>query len=277
VLSARSGLWSEEQARDALALVAQTYADNRPGFGWRDVQDTTNDPIVAARRPLPYRSWQMSEDYYNAGLLTWLAVDAKLRELSHERRSLDDFARAFFGVDDGRWSVKTYTRADVVAALAAIAPFDWDAFLRARVEANAPPLDGLAASGWKLVYTDKPSEYQKTAESDSKAIDYAASIGITVSTKDGKLVDVRWNGPAFKAGLASGGTVVAINGREFSAEKLKDAVAATSKGEPLDLLVKTGDVYRTFRIDYRDGLKYPHLERIGGTPDRLTAILSARK
>ena len=98
-----------------------------------------------------------------------------------------------------------------------------------------------------------------------------------MSTKDSKLADVRWNGPAFKAGIASGGTLVAVNGREFSAERLKDAVAATAKGEPLDLLVKTGEMYRTFRIDYHDGLKYPHFERIAGTPDRLTAILSARK
>ena len=277
VLAARAGLWTTDQAKDAIALVVARYADNRPAFAWRNVQDTTNDPVAMQRRPEPYRNYQMSEDYYSAGQLTWLAVDAKLRELTHEKRSLDDFARAFFGVDDGRWTVKPYTFDDVVAALNGVAPYDWAKFLRERIDAHAPPLDGVAASGWKLVYTDKPSEYQKTAESDAKAIDYAASIGITVSTKDGKLTDVKWNGPAFKAGLASGGTVVAINGREFSAERLKDAVAGTAKGEPLELLVKTGDLYRTFRIDYREGLKYPHLERIAGTPDRLTAILSARK
>ncbi len=277
VLAARSGLWTMDQAKDAIAMLVSRYADNRPAFAWRNVQDTTNDPVAMQRRPEPYRNYQMSEDYYSAGQLTWLAVDAKLRELTHEKRSLDDFARAFFGVDDGSWIVKPYTFDDVVAALNGVAPFDWAKFLRDRIDAHAPPLDGVAASGWKLVYTDKPSEYQKTAESDAKTIDYAASIGITVSTKDGKLTDVKWNGPAFKAGIASGGTLVAIDGREFSAERLKDAVAATSKGEPLDLLVKSGDLYRTFRVDYKDGLKYPHLERIGGTPDRLTAILSARK
>ncbi len=131
-------------------------------------EDTTNDPVVAARRPLPYRSYQMSEDYYSAGQMIWLAVDAKLRELSHDRHSLDDFARAFFGVDDGSWRVKPYTFDDVVAALNAIAPYDWATFLRQRVDANAPPLDGFAASGWKLVYTDKPSDYQKTAETEGK-------------------------------------------------------------------------------------------------------------
>ncbi|HEY6942716.1 peptidase M61 [Dokdonella sp.] len=278
VLSARSGLWSEEQARDALALVAQTYADNRPGFDWRDVQDTTNDPIVAARRPLPYRSWQMSEDYYNAGLLTWLAVDAKLRELSRERRSLDDFARAFFGIDDGRWGVKTYTRADVVAALDAIARFDWDAFLRAHVEAKAAPLDGLAASGWKLAYTDAPSAFQRSVEADRKSIDLSASLGIVVGTKDGRIADVRWNGPAFKAGLGASGTLVAVDSRAFTPERLADAIKAAKGGKaPIELLVRDGDDYRSVRVDYHDGLKYPHLERIPGTPDRLGAILAARR
>lgn len=277
VLAARSGLWTMDQAKDAIALLVSRYADNRPAFAWRNVQDTTNDPVAMQRHPEPYRNYQMSEDYYSAGQLTWLAADAKLRELTHEKRSLDDFAHAFFGVDDGSWTVKPYTFDDVVAALNGVAPYDWARFLRDRIDAHAPPLDGVAASGWKLVYTDTPSEYQKTAEADAKAIDYAASIGITVSTKDGKLADVKWNGPAFKAGVASGGTLVAVNGREFSAERLKDAVAATSKGQPLDLLVRTGDMYRTFRVDYRDGLKYPHLERVAGTPDRLTAILSARK
>ncbi|HJT99515.1 MAG TPA: peptidase M61 [Rhodanobacteraceae bacterium] len=277
VLAARSGLWTIDQAKDAIALVASRYADNRPAFSWRNVQDTTNDPVAMQRRPEPYRNYQMSEDYYSAGQLTWLAVDSKLRELSRERRSLDDFARAFFGIANGSWQVTPYTFEDVVAALNGVAPYDWAKFLRDRIDAHAPPLDGIGASGWKLVYTDKPSEYQKIAESDAKGIDYAASIGITVSTKDGKLSDVRWNGPAFKAGVASGGTLVAINGREFSAERLKDAVAATAKGTPIELLVKSGELYRTFKLDYRDGLKYPHLERIAGSPDRLTAILSARK
>ncbi|HEY6985512.1 MAG TPA: peptidase M61 [Rhodanobacteraceae bacterium] len=277
VLAARSGLWTIDQARDALALVASRYADNRPGFSWRSVQDTTNDPVTAARRPLPYRNYQMSEDYYSAGQLIWLAVDAKLRAFTHERRSLDDFAHAFFGVDDGSWTVKTYTFDDVVAALNAIEPYDWRAFLRERLDAHAPPLDGFAASGWKLVYTDKPSSYQKSAESEGKFADHAASIGIAVSTKDGKITDVRWNGPAFKAGISPAGMLVAVQGREFSPERLQDAIAATANGAPIELLIKEGDLYRTYKIDYRGGLKYPHLERIDGAPDRLSAILAPRK
>jgi len=278
VLAARSGLWTEDQARDALAMVAARYADNRPGFSWRSVQDTTSDPVIAARRPLPYRNYQMSEDYYAAGQLIWLAVDARLRERSHDRRSLDDFARAFFGVDNGSWTVKPYTFDDVVAALDAIVDDDWAKFLRSRVDANAPPLDGFAASGWQLVYTDKPSEYQKSAEAESKLADHSASIGLIVSTKDAKIADVRWNGPAFKAGIAPTATIVAVGGREFTPDRLKDAITAAKGGNaPIELLIKNGDTYRTFRVDYRDGLKYPHLERAPSTPDRLSAILAARR
>ena len=278
VVAARAGLLSAEQTRDAIALVAAAYADNRPGFGWRDVQDTTNDPVIAQRRPLPYRNYQMSEEYYSAGQLIWLSVDAKLRDLSHEKRSLDDFARAFFGVDNGSYVTKTYTFDDVVAALSRVAAHDWATFLRERIDTNAPPLDGLAASGWKLVYTDQPSAYQKSSETERKTSDYSASLGLTVGSKDGKIGDVRWNGPAFKAGLAPTSILVAVNGHAFKPEGLKDAVAA-AKGsvQPIELLVKNGDEYKTLRVDYHGGLKYPHLERIAGMPDRLNAILAPRR
>lgn len=277
VLAARSGLHSAEQARDELAIIVANYADNRPGFSWRNVQDTTNDPTVAQRRPLPYRNYQMSEDYYSAGALIWLAVDAKLRELTREKKSLDDFARAFFGVDNGDWKVKTYTFDDVAATLNSIAPHDWAKFLRDRVDANAPPLDGLAAAGWKLVYTDKPSEYQKNSESVVKATNLSTSIGLMIAQDGGRISDVRWDGPAFKAGIAPGGTIIAVNGREYKPDRLTDAMKeAKSNSAPIELLVKNGDLYKTYRIDYRDGAKYPHLERIPGTVDRLSAILAPR-
>ena len=278
VLAARSGLWDAAQARDAIALVAARYADNRPGLRWRNVQDTTNDPIIAQRRPLAYGNYQLSEDYYSAGQLVWLAVDAKLRELSHEKRSLDDFARAFFGGDDGGHVVKTYTFDAVVAALNGVAACDWAAFLRARIDAHAPPLDGLAASGWKLAYTDQPSAFQASNETERKAVDFSTSLGITLGSKDGRIADVRWNGPAFNAGVAPSGSLIAVNGHEFTPERLQDAIKAAKGGSaPIDLLIKTADEYRSVRVDYHDGLKYPHLERIAGTPDRLDAILAPRR
>lgn len=275
VLAARSGLWDRQTALDSLAVVAATYDGDRPGLAWRNVQDTTHDPIIAMRRPQPYRSHQLSEDYYNAGALIWLAVDARLRALTGERRSLDDFASRFFGIDDGSWSVLPYSFDDVVAALDGIAPHDWAGFLRSRLDAHAAPLDGLAASGWKLVYRDTQSAYQKAAQAARKTTDYTGSLGLVVANGSGIVEGVRWDGPAFNAGIAPDSTLLAVNGYVFETAALDDAIkAAQTGGTPIELVVKHGDSVQTVAIDYRGGLRYPHLERIAGTPDRLSKILT---
>ncbi len=50
----------------------------------------------------------------------------------------------------------------------------------------------------------------------------------------------------------------------------------TSK-DAISLLVKDGAHYKTVSIDYHGGLRYPHLERIAGTPDMWSEILAEKK
>ena len=278
VMAARSGLWKQDQALDMLANVAATYDRGRPGLQlWRNIQDTTNDPIIAMRRPLPYRNYQMSEDYYSGGQMIWLDVDGKLRDLTGNKRSIDDFAKAFFGVNNGDWAVNTYTFEDVVKTLNDIAPFDWTSYLRERLDGHGPLIGGFEANGWKLVYNDKPSEVAKAMETRAGGANLTYSLGVSMG-KGGDVVDVLWDSPAFKAGLSPAMKVVAVNGKEYSSDALKDAVtaAAKDKSQPVELLVKNFDEYSTLRIDYHDGLKYPHLERIEGKADRLSELLKAR-
>ena len=276
VLAARSGLWSQQQAREMLANVAATYDRGRPGLAWRNLQDTTNDPTIAQRRPLAFRNYQMSEDYYSGGQMVWLEVDGKLRDLSGNKRSIDDFAKAFFGMDNGAWDVNPYTFDDIVATLNGIAAFDWADFLRSRVDGHGPLTGGLASHGWKLVYTDTPSDAFKAIEARSKGVNLTYSLGLTADEK-GVLGDVLWDGPAFNAGLAPGMTLVAVNGRQYSGDELKEAVKAAKGGQaPVELLIKKFDRYETVRIDYHGGLLYPNLERVAGTPDRLAELFKAR-
>lgn len=281
VLTARAGLWSPQQYRDALAMVAANYERNRAGFQWRSILDTTNDPTAAHRAALAYRSWQMSEEYYSAGQMVWLQVDARLRALSKGRKSLDDFARAFFGMDDGSFATRTYTFQDVVAALDAVAPDDWAAFLRARIEAVDPPLlEGLQASGWRLVYTDTPSEYERQYDSHRHSgrhlYNFTWSIGLTMN-EDGSINDVRWDGPAFRAGVSTGAKLVAVDGKDYSAEGLKQAItAAKGSATPITLLLKFQGGYRSVQVDYHGGLQYPHLVRVEGTPDYLDQGIAPR-
>ncbi|HRA03697.1 MAG TPA: peptidase M61, partial [Thermomonas sp.] len=216
-------------------------------------------------------------DYYRGGQMIWLEADALIRAGSNGKRSLDDFARAFFGVNDGEWKVQDlYTFEDVVATLNGVHPHDWSTFLRDRLDGRTGLTGGIEAGGWKLVYKDEPNAYAKGAGSRGGA-DFTYSIGLTIG-KDGSIGDVRWDGPAFNAGIGSGTQVIAVNGTAYDGDVLEEAIKAAKTGKaPIELLVKEFDRYRTVKIDYHGGLRHPHLERIKDKPDYLTPILSARK
>ena len=278
VLAARAGFYTRQEALDVLAGVAALYGEGRPGRSWRPLLDTTNDPIIAARRSLPWGSWQRSEDYYSEGQLIWLDADTLIRDLSKGERSLDDFAAAFFGVDDGDWGQLTYTYKDVVATLNRVQPYDWDAFFKTRVETVAvnAPLEGLARGGYRLVFRPTPNAYFQATEARSRGANLTYSIGLAVDG-NGKITAVNWGGPAFEAGLTTLSTVTAVNGEAFSPSRLREAVAATSAGAPVQLLLRTGEAFRTVTLAYAGGARYPHLERIEGTPAHLDDILAPRK
>ena len=275
VLATRAGLMAKEDALGAFASIGANL-DLRPGRTWRPLLDTTNDPIIAQRRPLGWRSWERSEDYYLEGLLIWLEVDSILRERSKGARSLDDFARAFFGDHDGDWGVLTYTFDDVVRTLNQIQPYDWAALLHERVEkTNAKaPLEGLTRGGYRIIFTDAPTDWFKADEKKRKFTDLSYSGGFTLG-RDGEVVAVVWDSPAFNAGLTVGSKLIAVDGRALEIDQLKVAIKAHQS--PLSLLIRTGDVFRTVELKYDGGLRYPRLERIPGVGNpSLDALLAAK-
>ena len=277
VLAARSGLVTPEQARDGLAQAAASL-ESRAGRTWRNLQDTTNEGTMGARRTgKDWNNWQRSADYYDESALIWLDADSLIREKSGGSKSMDDFATLFFGVEDGRVQPLPYTFEDIVITLNRVQAYDWASFLRTRLDSNGPgaPLEGLERAGWRLAYAEKPSEFARNDDREDRPEDFAYSLGLTLQ-KDGKVDSVQWGSPAFKAGLNIAVQVVAVNGRSFKAERLGDAITANKEGEaPLALLLKEGDLYRTVTVDYRGGLRYPRLERIANTPERLNAGLLA--
>jgi len=98
-----------------------------------------------------------------------------------------------------------------------------------------------------------------------------------VVDSEAKLTEVMWEGLAYKNGLTVGTQIVAVDGTAYTADRLKDAIRDAAKSpSPIELLVKNGDRYRTVRMDYHDGLRYPHLERVASVPARLDEMLAAR-
>ncbi len=280
VLAARSGLMSAAQIRDSLALFAAGEQAEAAGRSWRNLQDTTNDPIMNMRRPLAWRGYSREEDYYVEGALIWLDADTLIREKSNGARSLSDFARAFFGVDDGSWVTHTYTFEDVVAALNAVQPYDWAHFLRSRLDGHGPgaPLDGITRGGWRLVFTDQKSSLEKAEEGVRKRTDFGYSIGLALG-EENVIGNVVWGSPAFDAGLAKGGKLIAVNGLAMDdADELAEAITlAKDSKAPIELLVQSGKHFQDVKINYHGGLRYPHLERVAGTADRLDDILAPMK
>ena len=277
VLGARSGMLSKQDTLDAIAATAATYSTGTPGRAWRPLVDTTNDPIVAGRAPQPWRSWQRSEDYYSEGQLIWIDVDRIIRQQSRGKRSIDDFARAFFGMRDGDYGELTYTLDDVVATLNQVQPYDWRGYLQRRVYdvAANPPLEGINEGGYKLVYTAEPTKWIKSAEKSGKNSDLTYSGGFVVGN-DGK-VSRSVGQPGVQRGPDR-----RYGDRRGQWPRLRCRRAERrdqgcgDKRRPPELLVHDGDVYRTVKLDWRGGLRYPRLQKTGSGTGTLDALLAPR-
>lgn len=275
VLSARSGMRTPEQTRDLLANLAADFAVSR-GRDWRSVEDTTNQEQTSHRTAVTWPSWLRGEDYYTESVLVWLDADTTIRKLSDGKKSLDDFAHLFYGMDNGSFVTNTYTFDQLVQALNQVQPYDWAQFFRTRIYDVHPevPMDGITQGGYKLVYSDAVPAWEKQSGFSRFGASFATSLGFSVAA-NGDLAQVWWDGVAFKAGLAPGMQLEAVDGKVFSMDALREAIlAAEHTSAPITLLVKHAGAVSTYSLDYHDGLRIPHLERVSGTPDRLDAILA---
>jgi predicted metalloprotease with PDZ domain len=277
VLSARSAIRTPDQFRDNLAFMAARL-DHVPGRTWRNLQDTADGVPSMQGAPPQWESWRRTVDYYDEDVLNWLWVDTIIREQTHGQKSMDDFCHLFHGGQSGPPEVKTYTFDDVVNTLNQVTAYDWRGFWTERLTNHGPgaPLTGIERSGWKLVYDETPSELVKAYKRENKEINAEYSIGLLLE-ESGRIIDTVEGMLAAKAGIGPGMKIVAVNGHRFSAQSLSDALrTGTNSADPLELLVENTDYYKTYKLDYHGGEKYPHLVREESKPDVLTEIITAR-
>jgi len=286
VLAARSGMRTPEQARDVWAQIAANF-EISPGRTWRSLEETTMQPIISSHGSIPetWPSWQRGYDYYPESDLVWLDADTKIRELSDGKKSLDDFAKLFYGIDNGSYVTVPFTFEDLVKALNTVQPFDWAGFFRARVYEISPsvPEDGVTRGGYRLVYNDTEPDWLKKAES-FRGPSFSTSLGFSMKSESGpgaspgSLGNVWWDSLAFRAGITPDMQLQAVNDQKYTAAGLRDAILAAEKNkDPIKLLLKRDDEFVTIPLDYHGGMRYPHLERVETTPDRLDAILAPAK
>jgi predicted metalloprotease with PDZ domain len=271
LLTARSGLLTQQQSREQIASVASTL-EHRAGRSWRSLQDTADSAQVLYFAPSEWVSSRRSTDFYQESILLWLDVDVMIRKLTDQRRSMNDFCPLFYAGQDGQPVIKTYTFDDVVATLNQVAPYDWKAFLRERLDYTGPnaPLGGITASGWELVYNDIPNEFLAAGQAVSGGANLTSSIGITVRA-DGMIQDVIPGMAAAQAGLSPYMKILAVNDHQFSVEELNRAV---KNAAAIEILASNTGTVEHHTISYHDGLRSPHLKRVEGKPDMLDNILT---
>ena len=277
VLDPRSGLWSFDNFKDALAQIA-AMMEFTQGRTWRPLVDTARSVQLVYSGDPAWSRARRGSDYYNEMVLIWLEADVKIRQLTGNKKSLDDFCKLFHGGQNTGPKLETYTFDDVVSTLNRVAPNDWSAFLHDRVYAVQPhaPTRGIEESGWKVVYTAEPNEASKGYEG-AKGLFLYFSIGVQV-TDDAVVQDVLPDSPAARAGLSPGMKLIAVNGMKYTADRLKQAVADSSKpGSKVAVVADCGDEsLKAFAIGYRGGARYPHLVRDTTKPDLLSQIAAPR-
>lgn len=274
ILTARTGLWTRQQFLDEAAETAAAL-DHTPGRSWRPLQDTADAAQLLYGAAPEFESWRRSVDYYPEGFLIWLEADTIIRQQTNGQKSLNDFCHLFHGGQNTPPKVVPYTFDDVVNALKQVTPYDWAKFLRDRLDSYGPgaPLGGITNGGWKVVYNDQPSEYTKAEEKTRDRVDARFSIGLSLDDK-GRIFDVIVNSPSWNAGVTPGSMLIAVNGRKYTPDLLRDELQTGKQSKaPLQLLISSGDFYKTYSLDYHDGEKYAHLVRDESKPDLLGDII----
>ena len=276
VLTARSGLYS---LADFTAVLAIDYAslDATPGRTTRSLDDTAVFAPTLYAAPDWGTAQRRSVDFYEEGTLLWLDADTLIRTRSHGTRSLDDVMHRFVGIANGAVEVRPYVRADVIAALSAVAPYDWAGFFRARVDVpTAHPPSPFARAGWRLVFTARPTAFAAAEERLKPTFDLRYSLGAIVAV-DGTVKDVLFGSPAWRAGLSWGQRILAIGGRTWSRTAAADAMTVARRTRvPIEVIVDDLADVRTLSVAYTGGPRYARLVRIPGTRDLLAAIARPR-
>ena len=276
VLAARSGTISADRYKEMVALTAATM-DNVTGRAWRSTGDTAISVSMFRGGGGAWANWRRSADYYPEGDLLWLDVDSTIRKLTDNGKNIRDFMAVYLNKGGGTTpTVVPYDFNEIVSDLNQVVKNDWAGFLNDRINTVQPRVntEGIEQGGYKLVYTEKPSEYQRARmASRSNAVDVWFSLGLALDNDGTTITDVRVGSAADKAKLIPGEKIMAVNGRVYSRDALHAAIRqAKTSSVPLHFILQSDTLVIETDVDYHDGERYPTLVRVEGTPAYLDDI-----
>ena len=286
VLNARAGFVEPSVTRNAIAGGVGGMA-TKPGHLWRPNADTA-DAASILRAGNTWSRDRRQQDYYVDSLGVWLEADCLIRSKTNNKKSLDDFALAFYGGLGGQPTTIGYERKDVEATLNQVLPYDWHTFFQKRIyEVRDDMAQALSISGWKLAIDDAPAAVEPEGGGPPQGrrggggavTDRNYDLGTSID-REGTVSTVDIDSVAFKAGLFPTDKITKIGNDAFTPAAFKAALDKAAKNtDPLLLTVKRVDVKDpiVLKLDYHGPLLHPHMVRIEGTSDYLGDILKPRR
>ncbi len=276
LVEARSGMMSADEFRHRL-FVELRNATHQQGRQWRPLVDTAAASHILRDASPSWSGLRRSQDYYMEGMLFWIEADARIRQITGGKKTLDDFCHDFFQAPRSTTLPKPFTRGEIVERLRAIAEFDWDGLIARRVESYQQAFDPAVAEllGYRFEFRSTRPEIPAATFRHSHGIDLLDSVGASF-TPGGEVRTVLLDSPADRARLAPALQVIGVAGHKWSGPRLVDAVRNSAEGRAIELLVARGEQLETVQIQYYDGARYWNLTRDESQPDLLSEILKPK-
>ena len=205
------------------------------GRDWRPLQDTADAAVFLYDAGADWSNWRRGTDFYDEGRAAVARRGRDDAPLTNDKKSINDFCRAFHGGPGGEPALKTYTFEDIVAR-----PQRRRALRLGGLPAHAARFDGARHAARSGAKCRMENRLQRAAERRSKRIrDRAKAAGPEFFDRhaigdDGSVDDVIHDGPSYKAGIGPGMKITAVNGHQFTAEGLKDAIDAAKSTSDAD-------------------------------------------
>jgi predicted metalloprotease with PDZ domain len=230
-----------------------------PGRLVQSVELASHDAWIKYYRP-DENSGNTSVSYYTKGALLGLLLDAKVRNLTAGKRSLDDVMVAAYQKYSGE---RGYTSAEFRTIVEQIAGRDLSAFWASAIEGTA-----------ELDYSEVLSTFGLRLSSSGPS--QRAWLGVTTRNDSGRLLisQVRRDGPSDGAGLNVDDEILAIDDFRVRPERWDSRLEQYRAGDRVTILVARRE--QLLRIAVTVGAEPPRPGRLDIDPSALPPAVQQR-
>lgn len=225
----RCGLFNRKEYLDGLSSDIDGV-EKHPGKMVQSLTASSRDTWIKFYRP-DENSKNTRVSYYGKGAVAAFLLDAEIRRITKNAKSLDDVMRVMFE----RHAKDGYLPEDFRAAVAEVAGEELADWFRTHIDTPKPMEYERALAWFGLEFAG--TEKKEKADDEKKEEKPKPWTGFSTSSSGTHEVTSVQNGsPAAKAGLNVGDEVLAVDGFRVNASKLGDRMKQYKVGDTITIL-----------------------------------------